>query len=389
MKIVVLGGAGAMGQVIVKDLCESATANGVVIADFNETKASELKAKLNSPKLYTAFADIRNASQLAQVLQGATVVVNSTPYYFNMNVMEAALAARCHYVDLGGLFHITRRQLELHQKFLEKNLLAVIGMGAAPGMTNIMAAHAVADLEQVESIDIIDGCVDFTKTEHPFFPPYALDTILDEYTKEPMVFENGEFAAKPPMSGEILVDFPHPVGRTKAIFTLHSEVATLPVSFKDKGITNVTFRLGLPTDFHERLKFLVELGFGSSEPVSLAEGPAVPRKVLAKLLERFPTPNEDPDDCEVIRVDVKGTKNRKKSLVRMETTVYSHPHWKVSCGALDTGVPPSIVAQMVGQGLISDKGVLPPEVCVPPEPFFHELAIRTITVRKITENVLA
>ena len=388
MKIVVLGGAGAMGQVTVRDLTESAVIDEVIICDFNQEKAEELKNKLAHQKLIVAFVDICDKAKLVKALQGATVVINSTLYYFNLQVMEAALEAGCHYLDLGGLFHVTRDQLAMDEDFKKKGLLAILGMGAAPGMTNIMAASAATELDTVDSIDIAIGCADFAKVEHPLYPPYALDTILDEYTKEPMVFENGKFKAKPPMSGEITIDFPDPIGQSKAILTLHSEVATLPLTYKKKGVSNVTFRLGLPTNFHEKLKFLVNLGFGSSQALNLQEGPAVPRKVLAKLLEKFPAPDGDPDDCEIVRVDVKGSKGDTKTLVRLETTVFAHKEWKLSCGALDTGVPPSIVAQMIAQGQIPERGVLAPEACVPPEPFFAELAKRTIVMRRIPQIAL-
>src|SRR5439155_23798128 len=165
VKIVVLGGAGAMGQVICTDLAESAPVDQLVIADFDLQKAEELKNKLANKKVSATRADIRDTAQLTPALKGCDAVINSTPYYFNINVMEAALAAGCHYLDLGGLFHITRRQLELHSKFKESNLLAILGMGAAPGMTSIMAAHGAEQLDKVESIDIVIGCVDFAEVD--------------------------------------------------------------------------------------------------------------------------------------------------------------------------------------------------------------------------------
>lgn len=388
MRIVVIGGPGAMGQVIVRDLVESKPVKEVVIADFDEGKAKTLQQQLKSNKLSTAFVDITDVSKVTPALKGASVVINSTPYYYNVNVMEAALQAGCHYVDLGGLFHVSRKQLELDERFKKADLLAAIGMGAAPGMTNVMAAYAAEDMDTVESIDIAIGCIDFAVSNHPLAPPYALDTIIDEYTKEPMVFEDGEFKAVVPMSGEISIDFPEPVGRSKAIYTLHSEVATLPLSYKRRGIKRVTFRLGLPAEFHERLKFLMDLGFGSSDKIDTADGAASPRKILAKMIERFPAASVEPDDCEVVRVDVRGRKDGNETMVRMETTIFPHPQWKISCGALDTGVPPSVVAQMIAQNEIMERGVLPPELCVPAQPFFAELNKRTITMRKITEQSL-
>jgi len=382
MRIVVLGGAGAMGQGIVRDLVESSPVKEIVIADFNQEKAEEVKASLGNRKMTTAFADVQDVAQLVPVLKGCSVVINSTPYYFNLNAMEAALQAGCHYIDLGGLFHMTRKQLELHQRFVEKNLLAVLGMGASPGMTNVMAAYGAEDLDTVESIDVSIGYVDFAKSEHPFYPTHSLDTLLDEYSFEPMVFDQGEFKAVPPISGELDIEFPAPVKRSKAFLVLHSEVATLPLSFKDKGVKNVTFRLGMQPEFHEKLKFLVELGFAETEPLALKNGSATPREVLGKLIQKYPAPTGAPDDCEVVRVDVTGSKGGIATTVRVETIVRARPDWNMSCDALDTVVPPSIVAQMIAGHQINNRGVLAPENCVPPELFIAALQMRTIAISK-------
>lgn len=386
--IVVLGGAGAMGQVIVRDLAEFSSYDRIVIADFNKEKAEELKSHIGSKKLEAAFCNLKEPKSLNEVLKEAFLVINSTPYYFNVDVMKAALDCSCHYMDLGGLFHVTKEQLELSDQFRSKGLAAILGMGAAPGMTNIMAAAGAGDLEEVHSIDISVGCVDFVTVDHPLQPPYAIDTILDEYTKEPMVFEEGEYRAKPPMSGEKIVQFPQPVGACRAILTLHSEVLTLPKTYEHKGVQEVTFRLGLPPEFHEKLKLLVDLGFGGADKVKTAEGEFTPRKILGHLINQFPQSDLPPDDCEVVRVEVKGKRNGQPTTVTLETTVMAHKEWNLSCGALDTGVPPSIVADMLLTGEIMERGAIPPEVCVPHASFFNELAKRTIIMHKTVDEVL-
>lgn len=389
MKFVVLGGAGAMGQVIIRDLAQTSPGDAqIVIADLNRSKAEEVRKQIGSSKVTTIEANLKEPESLHKAFLGATVVINSTPYYFNVQVMEAALAAGCHYLDLGGLFHVTRQQLELNEKFKQKGLLAILGMGAAPGITNVMAAHAAHELDTVDTVDMAVAGVDFVQCDHPCLPPYALDTILDEYALEPWVFENGKFLAKPPMSGEQWLDLPEPVGRMRAFLTLHSEVATIPLNYQHKGIKNATYRLGLPSQFHERMKFLVDLGFADKQPLEVDGVKANPRAILAKIIEKHPVPQQEPDDAEVIRVDVLGTRHGRQASVRMETTVLASKDWKVSCGALDTGVPPSIVAQMIALGVVSDRGVLAPEVCVPPELFFTELAKRDIVMRRITDETL-
>lgn len=407
-RVVVIGGAGAMGQVIVRDLLDCPDLE-VVIADYDRTKAEEMadnllaalgdKAHLSTaldneakPRVRADFTDITNLAVMAKQLKGAACVINSTPYYHNVNVMEAALQAGCHYLDLGGLFHVSKEQLKLDAKFKAAGLTAVIGMGAAPGMTNLMAFAGQSEMEAIDSVEIFVGSVDNVKIDHPFLVPYSIETLIDEYTKEPMVFENGEFKAVPALSGALEVDFPAPVGTQEAIYTLHSEVLTIPMSFAAKGIKKTTFRLGLPIDFHKKLEFLMQLGFGSATKIDTREGEFTPRKILAAMIGQFPVPQYDPDDCEVVRVDVRGKKKASAKTspglevtVRMETTVLADKRWKVSCGALDTGVPPSIAAQLILNGEVCGPGVLAPELAFSPEKFFAELAKRKIV---ITSNEL-
>jgi lysine 6-dehydrogenase len=381
-RVVVIGGAGAMGQVIVKDLLENQQIE-VVIADYDRDKADQFAESLKSERVRGDFTDITNRPIMVKILAKAACVINSTPYYHNVNVMEAALEAGTNYIDLGGLFHVTKEQLKLHERFKEKNLTAIVGMGAAPGMTNIMAEAGQRDLDTVDSIDILVGSVDNVKIDHPFLPPYSIETLIDEYTLSPMVFEDGDYKAEAPLSGALMVDFPQPVGKQEAIYTLHSEVLTIPMTYKDKGIKRVTFRLGLPLEFHEKIKFLMALGFGEKKQIATKEGDFTPRKLLAEMIARFPVPAAEPDDCEVIRVDIKGSKDGKEKLVRMETTVVSDKKWQVSCGALDTGVPPSIAAQMIIANQVEKKGVLAPEVALDPDLFFSELEKRNITIKRL------
>src|SRR5262245_42441319 len=116
-RYVVLGGAGAIRRVIVRDLYESNSKNEVLVADYNHEAASGIAKSYRSKRITAAFADARYPSRLASVLGDQMVVVNCTRHQLNLNVMEAALRARVHYVDLGGLFIWTRRQLRFHRPF--------------------------------------------------------------------------------------------------------------------------------------------------------------------------------------------------------------------------------------------------------------------------------
>jgi saccharopine dehydrogenase-like NADP-dependent oxidoreductase len=140
--------------------------------------------------------------------------------------MEACLKAGVPYTDMGGLFHMTRKQLELNDRFQAVGLSAVLGLGSAPGVPNVQARYAADRLDTIESIKIYDGIMPPLPDDLRF--TYAVPSIVDELTVEPMVFEDGEFAAKEPMSGFEDYWFTPPLGLLPMHLSLHSEVATLP-----------------------------------------------------------------------------------------------------------------------------------------------------------------
>src|SRR4029077_985709 len=105
----VLGGAGAIGRIVVRDLFESNRRNEILVADYNDEAASAVAKHYRSARVSSATADVRDVNRLAALLAGNSVVINCTRHQFNLQVMEAALRARVHYIDLGGLFIWTRR----------------------------------------------------------------------------------------------------------------------------------------------------------------------------------------------------------------------------------------------------------------------------------------
>ncbi|HEY4490917.1 MAG TPA: saccharopine dehydrogenase C-terminal domain-containing protein, partial [Acidobacteriota bacterium] len=209
----------------------------------------------------------------------------------------------------------------------------------------------------------------------PLPVPYALDTILDEFSLEPMVFTHGAAVAVAPMSGKESIEFPPPVGRMEALFTLHSEVAMFPRSFPE--LQESSFKVAFPPAFTQKVAFLVELGFASREKQIRDVSP---REMLIALATSQKTEESEPRDCDALRVHVKGAQNGKVVSRTAESVILPHPAWKIAAGSLDTGVPLSIVAQMLARKQIVEPGVLCPERCVPPQNFFDELIRRGITV---------
>jgi lysine 6-dehydrogenase len=373
MHIIVLGGAGAMGRITVRALVEYEDVDQVTIADYNEERANEVASSLASSKVRVQQIDVTNQERLDQLLHGADVLLNAVDYVFNLLVLRACIRERVHYADLGGLFHMTRKMLALHDEVEAAGITAIAGIGGTPGITNMLARLAVDQLDSVESIHVQLGCSDATPSTAPLVAPYSIRTILDEFTKEPQVYQDGEWYPQPPLSGQEEIIFPDPVGHASAIYSLHSECALFPLSFQDKGIKHVSFKIAFPGDFMTKLKFLVDLGFGSDEPITVRGVNVSPREVLARLLETSPTEDVEPQDCDVLRVVVTGKAGRKWQKLTNQIVVLPYRPWGISAGALDTGVPLAIAGRMLANGEITKRGVHGPEMCVPVASFFNAL----------------
>jgi saccharopine dehydrogenase (NAD+, L-lysine-forming) len=408
MRAVVVGGAGAMGRWTVRDLTESEGVDEVVVADLDGSRAREAagwaaaRSGSNGTARVSALAlDAGDGQALRRAFDAADVVCNCAVHATNLPVMEACADAQAHYVDLGGLFHMTRRQLALHDRFVAAGVTAVIGMGGSPGTTNVLAALAGRDLDQVTEVEIRLGVADFAPSAAPVPVPYAISTILDEFAAPALTFRDGRLVEVPAMSEQEELDFPAPVGRVRVGHTLHSEIATLPLHFADRGVRSVSFKVGFPADFMDKLTLLTALGLADTAPVELPGGRVVPRELLIHAINRtatMPGPEAAPDDAEAIWVRVRGRRAgpsgdpalapREPSTVERlaECLVRPHPVWQAGAGQLDTGVPPSIVAQLLASGLIDRPGVLPPEDAVPPEPYLAELATRSMEVTLVTRE---
>jgi len=177
------------------------------------------------------------------------------------------------------------------------------------------------------------------------------------------------------------VRFPAPVGLIHVDTTLHSEVATLPLYFEERGIREVTFRQGFDPTFMERLTFLVRLGLAEANGA-----PPSPRDVLLRLLAQLPKPVTvgRPIRHEVLRTVVRGRQGRRAVTITTDCVVGPRAGGGVGPD-IDTGAPPSIAVQLMIRGEIPVRpGVWSPEQAIPPEPFVRELERRGMRVARHT-----
>lgn len=380
MRFAVLG-AGLMGRAVVHDLAKAPETEKLLIVDFDRERAGAAERQLGRGKATSAFADVRDIRRTAQILRGADIVVNCTQYDWNLHVMKAALAAKVNYFDLGGLYYMTRRQSALDAAFRRAGLLAIIGMGGAPGVTNVMARAASEGMERVESIKVYNAGADQQRYSTPMAYSFSIATILDELTVPPVTFEGGHFREKELLSDPEQGKFAPPIGTIVLRNSLHSELGTLPMSFRKLGVREVRFKINYAPEFVSLVRALTTLGLTSPEAVAVNGTHVAPRAVLLSLLNRRPA-EKPPRDVEAMRVVVTGRRDGRRLVVAMEAWTDYTVRPSFSAVARDTGFPASIGALMLARGEIRGTGVRAPENIVPPRPFFRELEKRDIRIRR-------
>jgi saccharopine dehydrogenase (NAD+, L-lysine-forming) len=378
VRIVVLGGAGIIGRAIVRDLADDREVKEIVVADLDLEGARKLAAGLGRPGVTAVKADVTDHAALVGLLKGAGAVINSVQYYFNLPVMKACLEARVPYIDLGGLFHTTRKQLELHGDFARAGILAVVGLGSCPGIANVQARIVADGFDTVESIRIYNGATPDQGDSLAW--AYSIQTIFDEISEPAMVFRDGQFRETPPLAEEELYRFQEPIGVSKVHLSLHSEVATLPLTYAAKGIKDCFFKIsffGYSEKALRQLQFLAQLGLAGTEPIEVRGARVKPRDVLLEVLKRAPQIERTKSlGFKDIVTEVRGTKGGRPVAGTVETTAWPHKGWGISGGTLLVAAPPGIVARWLAQGKVKASGVLPPEQAVAAAPFFKELEAR-------------
>jgi lysine 6-dehydrogenase len=351
VRVAVLGAGGTIAPAIVRDLAESEEVTAMRLLDLDLRRAEEVAAEHGAGKAQARRADA--TTDLAEQLEGMEVLVNSAAYRINLAAMGACLEAGCHYMDLGGLYHVTAEQLRLSDQFERSGLLALLGIGSAPGKTNLLGVRAMRELPgRPQSISVLAGGRDLDPPEGLSFP-YALRTLLDEITMPPMALVDGRPRELRPLQDGPRADFGEPIGEADTIFTLHSEVLTFGDSF---DCPNVTFALSLSPKVLESLK---ELAGASEERIAEVARSASP-----------PSANT----VSIHMVEVAGP----DTVVRARSVTSPRAEWGLGGGIVSTASPAAAAVRLLARGSITRRGALPPESCIDPDEMFGELEARGV-----------
>ena len=364
------------GKIVSKDLLE----NGYSVLLCGRDKKRVLHLLESYKKTGFKSFDAKDIYDMTEMIKksGANIVVNCVEGDWDLNIQKACVEANVNVIDLGSEIWMTKKQLAMDKIMKEKKIISITGCGSVPGVGSVMLKYAS---EKFDKIDTIEVGFAWNSNIKQFVVPFSMESIMWEFTMPAPCVKACKFITKTPMHTIMKQNY-REVGREETFFVVHPETYTFYKYFKNKDVKNINFYAGFPHHSFETIKTLIDLGFSSYKEVKINGTKVAPAEYLTSILKRLKTP-EGYKETENLWVDIYGVKNGKKKRILMECIVPTIKGWEDAGCNIDTGMPASIIAQMIKKGIIKDKGSFAPEACVPPEPFFKELKKRQM---KVFEN---
>jgi saccharopine dehydrogenase-like NADP-dependent oxidoreductase len=381
VKVLVLG-AGAVGTVSALKFVQDAMLEKLVIADAVSARASLLADRLSDPRVSSRRLDAGDRAALVSAIRetGATIVLNAALPATNLVVMRACLEAGCDYIDLasGGTdddgIPKLDDQFALDAEFRAAGRMALLGMGADPGTSNVYAAYAAKHLlDEVTELHVRDGDNSVCQGHDGFVAAFSPWVFIDECLCKAVSYRDGRYHLEPPLTGLEPFEFPE-LGVLNCYYVDHEESRTLPRFFP--GARAVDFKLCMDDVTLETLRVMHRLGLSGKHSIRVGDTSVVPRDVVVSLLP-------DPKDLAgrmrgktCVGTLARGRKNGEDRTfyiynVADHEAVYAE--LGVQATAYQTGIPPVIAARLMHEGRWRGPGVRSPEE-LDPDPFLDRLA---------------
>jgi lysine 6-dehydrogenase len=306
--------------------------------------------------------------------------MNGLPFKYDYFVNRLCVEEGVPGVDLSS----DDPQFQLSPMAGEKSILFIPGCGATPGITNLMARRGIERLDYVDEIHIY-----FAAFRCLAPAPGLLTTTLYEFMPirpDRCYYETGKYIEAPAMSGAKTVRFHDQIGEQTVVFVPHDETWTLSESVP--GIKRVDVRGCFSPQVMSLMRGMLDAGLFGEEEVEIEGLNTTPLRLMNDLLLRLPQSRQNRVWAYGLVVEVKGEREGRKVLCTYANDHPSQDVWGAPAAYFkNVGIPLSIAVQMLAKGQCEGVGVRPPELAIPSQPFFEELARRGIEIYERVEEL--
>ena len=232
MKILALGGSGGMGRFAVRSLINHEKIKKIFVADINAPSAKTFASNFDN-KVESLELDITNNEALINEMTKVDIVVNTTgPFFkFGLPILKAAIDTNTHYFDICDDWEPTEKMLLLNNDDRSSEITGIIGLGASPGLTNILAHLAILELDEVSKVYTgwnISGAKPEDKSSQKGINA-AMVHGIEQVTGYVKVFKNGKYEMVRPLK-EVVINYPE-IGEKRVNIFGHPEAISFPYHY--------------------------------------------------------------------------------------------------------------------------------------------------------------
>ena len=391
MKLLVVG-SGLMGSAAAYDMARQSDVASVTLADNDLRRAKDVAARVNrivgEKKVRAVALEADSETAAAKLMRGHDAALSAVPYFLNLGLARAAVAAQCHFADLGGNNTVVRQELALAQRAEKRGVAIAPDCGLSPGMASILGGELVRRLGgRADALRLYVGGL----PEKPM-PPFhyqlvfSVEGLINEYVEPARILRKGKLATIEALTEP--EDFHMPGFAPLVAFHTSGGTSTLPESFEGKVGECFEKTLRYPGHF-DLLCELKELGLFSSEKMKIGKAEVAPRALMSKIFEgKFAS--KGPDVC-IMRLEahesvrtpgVRGLLGGRLKGRVASFTLVDHYDSKTDMSAMmmTTAFPASIIVQMLASGVIAKRGAVLQERDVPADRFLEEMSRRGIHI---------
>jgi saccharopine dehydrogenase (NAD+, L-lysine-forming) len=389
MRILVVG-TGGVGSAVAPIAARRDFYETIVFADYEDAKARRVVERYDDERFVAARVDASDAASVAAVAQEhrCDAVLNAVDPRFVMPVFRAAFDVGAVYMDMAMSLSEPHpeRPYELVGKKLgddqfaeadrweERGLLALVGCGVEPGMSDVFARYAADELfDSIDQIGVRDGA-NIVIEGYEFAPTFSIWTAIEECLNPPLIWERerGWFTTAPFSEPEVFT-FPDGIGPLECVNVEHEEVVLIP---RRIDCERVTFKYGLGVEFIEVLRTLHKLGLDRTESVPVGGAEVSPRDVVAAVLPDPATLGDRMRGKTCAGTWVTGTAiDGRRREVYVSHVVDNDETWGrdgAQAVVWQTAINPVVAFELLSTGAWSGAGVLGPEA-FEPTPFLDLL----------------
>lgn len=379
MKTTLIIGAGGAGSVTIKKCASLPEVFGHVhVASRTLSKCIEIQKECVNP-ITVSQIDADDSDAVYALIQEKkpSIVINMALPYQDLSIMAACIKAKVNYVDTANYEpkdeakFCYKWQWDLQNQFKDNGILALLGSGFDPGVTNVFCAYAQKHLfDEIHYVDIVD--CNAGNHGHPFATNFNPEINIREVTAKGKYWENGEWKETEPLSVSEMIDYPE-VGPKMSYLMYHEELESLAKNIK--GLKRIRFWMTFSEAYLTHLRVLENVGMTRIDEVEFQGQKIVPLQFLKALLPEPSSLGENYSGKTSIGCIIEGVKNgqtKKVMIYNVCDHAECYKELKAQAVSYTTGVPAMIGAKMILEGKWKGQGVFNIEE-FDPDPFMEDL----------------